>query len=160
MPFWRTSETRRKIIFLLLTIALLANLSLLFDDGVILLSKKVWGYRAMNAKERSAMLAFGRNFKDYMAFLKAHVPEDAILITPPPNVDGVLGHQGLMNYYLFPRKLSNCPASEPIEACISSLRGPNTYFIAVRSYPPPSLADSVKDFIRYDDERGLYVPKR
>jgi hypothetical protein len=156
----RTSEHWRKIVLrLLISIAIVLNIGLLLDDGIVLLAKKVWGYRAMDAKERSAMIAFGRNFKDYMAFIRDNVPEDAILLTPPASVDTVLGHQGLMNYYLFPRQLSNCPANAVIESCILSLRGPNTYFIAVRSFPPRSAAEEVKEFIPYDDQRGIYVPK-
>ena len=112
----------------------------------------------LSAVGRSARIAFGDDFAGYVEFLEDTIPIDAKVIVPPASIDTVLGNAGIVQYYLFPRRIDNCGADE-IEACIRRVTGKNTYILAVPGFPPRELAGQSKDFLGFRGERGVFVPK-
>ena len=113
---------------------------------------------ARSAVDRSASILFGSEFAGYMEFLRRQVPENGTLVLPPEEGDEVLGHVGLMSYFLFPRSIVDCPSGEPVEPCIRELRGGSTYLLRVGDFPPAAAAEASKTFVPFDDNRGVYVP--
>jgi len=108
--------------------------------------------------ERSARLAFGDDFAAYLRFLRDLVPADGKVIIPPMSTDAVFGNIGLLQYYLFPRRIDNCGEHE-IEACLLRVTGARTYILALPSFPPRDLAQQSKVFEGFDAERGVYIPR-
>lgn len=110
------------------------------------------------ATYRSASILFGEKYAEYIEFVKAMVPEEGLVIIPKEEQVWNFGNVGLMQYFLFPRNIADCPV-ETLDECILNLKGTNTYILAPDStYPPRDLADQVKQFIPFDKDQGLYVP--
>jgi hypothetical protein len=110
------------------------------------------------ATYRSASILFGEEYAKYIEFVKAMVPEDGLVIIPKEEQVWNFGNVGLMQYFLFPRKIADCPV-ETLDVCILNLKGENSYILAPDStYPPRHLAAQVKQFIPFDKDQGLYVP--
>jgi hypothetical protein len=132
----------------------------MFQSNTIPLALRVWNNRTFPARQRSAALAFGSDFAGFMRLVADTVPPTAKLVLPRPEQDATFGNVGLMQYFLIPRKLINCPSSEPAdeEACILKLGGPDTYILAVGSFPPRQAAESAKTIVPFNDSWGVYVP--
>lgn len=143
---------------LLLCAAVVLQTGILVRGQILPLVERVRQVWSMPALERSGRLAFGDAFWEYIDFIRRTVPEDAIVIIPPEAVDVALGSEGIMQYYLFPRGVSNCPRGEPLEPCILRLTGSNSYILAVPGFPPRAAAEQVKRFLPLDRYRGIYVP--
>lgn len=119
------------------------------------LTKKV----ERSSVERSARIAFGPEFAGYISFVRERVPEGATVALPPMEAEAVLGHTGLMQYFLFPRRTTNCPRSQAISACASQLAGSDIYVLRVRDFPGDMLADRLeKRYVEFADGRGLLIP--
>lgn len=144
---------------LVLLVACAIQLVYLLRGPTLGLAASLWDRRQSSAMQRSATFAFGDEFAGYMDFLRAHVPEDGLVILPPVSINDALGNQGMAQYFLFPRRVANCSPSVSLDACVSALGGPHTYIIAVPGFPPAEAASRVKDYKRYDDSLGLYLPR-
>lgn len=107
---------------------------------------------------RSGYLLFSPSFGDYVAFMRREIPESARVVLPPRDSMFPYTHVGLMQYFLFPREVVNCGVGE-VEACLERVRGPGNYLVAVGRFPPQDQAQATKQFISFDDERGLYAPR-
>jgi hypothetical protein len=143
--------------FLLLVIIL--QTMIIFDSERISTVKLMWYLRRASAEERSGFIAFGKDFTEYVEFLNENIPEDALVVIPKESQGGVFGHVGMMQYYLFPRTIVDCPP-DIADECVLSMRGDNSYILAPNSvFPPRSAADQIKEFIPFDGEQGIYVPK-
>jgi hypothetical protein len=95
---------------------------------------------------------------EYIEFVKSIVPEDGLVMIPKEEQVWNFGNAGLMQYFLYPRQIADCPI-ESLEECILNLKGPNTYILAPdATFPPREVADQVKRFIPFEGDRGLYVP--
>jgi len=115
-----------------------------------------WGRPAI---DRGAAIAFGGEVAAYLAFVRERVPEGSTVVIPPEDVDQVLGHVGLMSYFLGPRQVVDCPSGEPVEPCVRELRGKTTFILRVRDFPPPQAAASSKQLIAFTDSLGVYAPR-
>jgi hypothetical protein len=144
---------------LLLLAAVLVQTVILLESVLLPPFNRIRRVSSLPARERSARLAFGDEFAEYIRFIEEVVPSDATVIVPPVTVDEVLGNEGIVQYYLFPRRVSNCPRNQPIEPCIASLTGSHSYILAVGGFPPPDVAEQAKVLVRFDDGRGVYVPR-
>ncbi len=111
-----------------------------------------------NATERSALFFAGKEFSEFITFIKENVPPEAIVIIPRFEQDELFGHEGIMEFYLFPRNVDNCLPNIPVEECILNLRGSNKYILAVEGFPPRSTAVQVKQWVSFNGERGVYIP--
>jgi len=152
-------EARAHVLVLLLTVVTGLQVAVAVKDSLLPLAARVAQVRSMPSLERSARLAFGDAFWQYVDFIRHTVPGEATVIIPPESVDVALGNEGIVQYYLFPRTVANCPWAEPLEPCILRLTGPDSYILAIGDFPPPSAAGQVKDFLPFDDARGIYVPR-
>ncbi len=149
-----------RIVPALAALAAVVQLYILLQSSVIPLALRVWNNRTFSAKQRSAALAFGSDFAGFMRFAAETVPPDAKLVLPRPEQDPTFGNIGLIQYFLIPRQLINCPSSEMAEqeACILRLSGSDTYILAVGSFPPARAAESSKTLIPYNEDLGVYIP--
>jgi hypothetical protein len=142
-----------------LTVVALIQFVILARAHVLPLASRIWDLRSESAIDRSARLAFGEDFAEFMTFLRNIVPADAKVIAPPMAFDLVYGNMGILQYYLFPRKIDNCGEHE-IEACLLRVTGPNSYILALRGFPPRELAERAKVLAEFDAERGVYIPRQ
>ncbi len=89
--------------FFLLSLYLINNIS-----SVLSLVKRNVSYSLSNTKATydEKMIEKMGFFYEYMQFIKAHTPEDAV-IHKPPKLDPwhMTGNAGLVRYFLYPRKL-------------------------------------------------------
>ena len=134
----------------------------LIDGYALLWTKRVWRLHGHPAQERSAVLAFGNKFFEYVEFLDANIPTDGKVIITRNWIGGPTGSTGIMMFFLMPREIDDCSGRKPIEECILNLTGLNSYILAVGDFPPDDVAHQVKDFIPFQPEffyRGVYVPK-
>jgi len=148
-----------KLSFGALFLGLAIQLVFLFTSIIGPQVKAVWEVRKLQLLERSAHLAFGDSFSSYLSFLQEHVPLDATLVIPRQEVDYVLGHVGIMQYYMIPREIINCAIGAEVEECISNLGGTNTYILAVGIFPPQEEALLRRDYVAFDEYRGVFVPR-
>jgi hypothetical protein len=149
----------RNWVKILLLIAVIIQIFTIFNSDLIFTAKLIWYLRESSAEERSGFIAFGRGFSEYVQFLNEHIPENALVVIPKETQGGVFGHVGMMQYYLFPRTIVDCPL-EIAEECVLSMRGGNSFILSPNSgFPPRSAADQIKNFISFDGDQGVYVPK-
>lgn len=149
---------REYVVLLVLGICVVAQLALLFRFGILPLREQVRSVRDLPALERGAILSFGDSFAEYIQFLTYAIPEDGTVVLPPDEVDSALGHEGLMQYFLFPRRITNCPRSESSEACIERLKEVPAYFLVVGDYPPGGMIERWTTLKSFDERRGVLVP--
>lgn len=126
--------------------------------GVRALAQKVGEWQGVPAVERSVRIAFGDDFEALVTFLRTRIPEDGRLVIPPMDLDATLGNVGLVQYFLFPREIVNCPSGDDLPACVRSLTGAQTCILRIGDFPPQEDVPSTKMYIPFDEERGLYCP--
>jgi hypothetical protein len=139
--------------------AILVQLFVVLNGEVLPTARSVRQFWGRSALERSGLFIFGRGFAEYISFLRNHVPEDASVMLPPRTQQTQFVHEGVMQYFLYPRRVDRCGPNE-IEPCIRRASGPGWYVLAVQGFPPPSVAGRFKDYVPFDDKQGLYVPAR
>ena len=151
-------RAKSNLSFLILTLAAIAQLLFILINPITELSQDIWGERFASAPWRSASILFGNDYAEYIEFVKSNVPEEGLVIIPKQDQVWNFGNVGLMQYFLYPRPIADCPM-QSLEECILDLKGPNSYILAPDStFPPREVADQVKRFIPFEGDRGLYVP--
>lgn len=149
---------RRNWVWILVLVTVIFQFITIFNSELIFRAKLIWYLRGASAEERSGFIAFGRGFSEYIQFLNEIIPDDAMVVIPKESQGGVFGHVGMMQYYLFPRTIVDCPP-DIAEQCVLSMRGGNTYILAPNSvFPPRSAANQIKEFILFEGDQGVYVP--
>jgi hypothetical protein len=142
-------------LILILAIAAASQLAFILTGAIPKPTQAIWRERNASAPWRSASILFG---DEYIEFVKAIVPEDGLVIIPKEEQVWNFGNVGLMQYFLFPRQIADCPIAD-LEECILSLKGSNSYVLAPDlTFPPREYADQVKRYIPFKGDRGLYVP--
>lgn len=153
----RTLLTRRSLYTIVLAVAVVLQLGLVMDDYISASLRRIWRFREMSAYDRGAMFAFGEEFLEYMQFVGAIVPEDAIVVIPKEAQTAVLGHAGIMQFFLFPRTIVDCPL-DSIPDCLG-LSNPSVYILAPDAhFPPRDISLEPKVFISLEGDRGILVP--
>jgi hypothetical protein len=145
---------------LALVLVVLAQLQALSVDFIWPRLVRGWEVRRYSAWERSALLSEGEDFLAFVSFLRGAIPESGKVVFPPKSYAskaGVFTELGFMKYFLFPRQVLNC--AEPVEECVRSLTGPSSFIVAVGGFPPPEAAEEVKDYIPFQDGKGVYAPR-
>lgn len=151
------SIARHLSLVVLVAAAAIATLVTVRDDALPTL-RRVWRLRSEPAIERSALFGFGAEFADYARFIRDQVPEDATLAIPKEVQGGEWGHLGIVQYFMFPRRVVDCPAEEA-EACVLRLTGESTYILAPNEeFPPRQAAERNRTYLAFDERRGLFVP--
>jgi hypothetical protein len=156
-------DGKRRNLRLLLTVAgvvaLLAQGVLLFEGTLGPLAKRAWEVRQDPPLERSARLAFGDSYAGYIRFLRTEVPEDALLVVPPKSLAPEYGDIGLVQYFLAPRRIVDCPAGPDLPQCVASMDGKSTYLLAIPEFPPRDSVPENKVFREYVEGFGVYAPR-
>lgn len=135
------------------------QLSILLPPQAGGLTEILKGNLPRSAIERSAYFAFGKDFEGYVVFLRSHIPADSLVIVPPDSADYILGNQFIAQYFLFPRRVANCSQNVNLDTCVASLTGSTTYILSVGGFPSRRIATAIKDYIAFDDARGVFVPR-
>ncbi|MEJ2607428.1 MAG: hypothetical protein P8Z41_12230 [Anaerolineales bacterium] len=112
----------------------------------------------LTAQDRSAVIAFGDRYAEYFAWIRENTPENAVLLIPPADLDEILGHFGVMQFYFIPRRISDCPREQPWGDCIRMQRGRDTFILADKDFPPIKDLERTYSFLRFDEDWGLYLP--
>lgn len=147
--------------YLLFGIAILIQSFLVLDGYAVIWLKRVYRLAGHSALERSAVYATGNRFSEYMTFLWEQIPEDGTVIITTGMVGGETGHEGIMEYYLRPRRVINCASGRPIEECVPAFADEETYVLAVGEFPPDKLINQFKEFVPFDPDHfyhGVYIP--
>ncbi len=108
--------------------------------------------------ERSARLSFGDQFYGYVQFIREEVPEHGRIVLPPLTVDPTFGNMGIMQFFLFPRSVVNCPSVEAMEECLEMFRGQDTYFLSVGEFPEADAIGDTRRLLPFDAGQGLFLP--
>ncbi len=140
-------------------LALAAQIAFLASGSVGRAVERAWVVRGAPPLERSAQIAFGDEFADFMSFIRRTVPESAKLVVPSKSQDPTFGDAGLMQYFLRPRAIVDCPPGDGLPQCIRSLTGTSTYILAVGDFPPAAEAGLRRDLVTFRGDRGVYVPR-
>lgn len=118
--------------------------------------ERVWDLRQMPYLQRSA-LQQGGDIGLYIRFLRDNIPEDALVMLPPRIPQRPVAHIGFMQYFLYPREIHNCGPNE-VEACLQRSSHESIYVLGVEGFPPDGMDVPNKQFIRFDETKGLYIP--
>jgi hypothetical protein len=113
--------------------------------------------RGLPALQRSAIIAFGDTFAAYIGFLRSQIPETGRVVIPPPSADPVFGNTGLMQYYLFPRQIVNCPDGPDVDICTRSMDAPATVLLRIDGFPDPDAVPSDKGLRSFNNNLGIYL---
>lgn len=158
------NQTRRVGIkeFILIIVVLL-QIFFLFDTFGLLWFKRVIRLLGHEARERSAVYAFGNNFSEYISFLQREIPEDGLVIKPVNSYGTEVAYEGIMRYFLMPREIGDCPVEGSLaKACYIAV-GDDAYILAVGIFPGDDIVSELKDFIPFQPEHfylGLYIPRK
>lgn len=142
-----------------LALAVSVQTGYLVSGTVARVAARSWVVRGAPAVERSAQIAFGDEFADFMSFVRENVPVTAKLVVPPKGLDPLYGDIGMMQYFLRPRRIIDCPLGVDLAPCIGSLTGKSTYLLAVPGFPPLPEAGLNRHLIAFNGERGVYAPR-
>lgn len=160
-----TSEVSRRltgqtVALVLLLLVTLMQVRLLTVDFIWPRLIRGWEVRGYTAWERSALLSEGQDFLQFLSFLRDTIPESGKAVLPPRSYvsrAGTFTEIGFLKYFLFPRQVLNC--GEPVEDCVRALTGPTSYIVAVGGFPPEEAAEAIKDYIPFQEGKGVYVPR-
>jgi hypothetical protein len=150
---------RENVVILLLGLATLAQLALLTSVEIRPLHEKTYSVRNLPADGRSAILGFGDNFWAYVMFLNDQIPDNATVVVPSMAIDSVFGNAALMQYFLFPRRIVNCPGELSLNACVERLGGEGVYFLATRAYHLAEQPEPGSNFSPFTDQSGVIAPQ-
>ena len=146
------------ISIILVSLVVVIQIGLVITTFILPLRNRIQGVRRLPMLERSITLSFGDDFAAYMGFLMDVVPEEATVVLPPVEIDSTLGNLGLMQYFLYPRRIANCPGEMDFADCAFLYSGERTYILAIADFPPKGAVEINKPYIQFDDRRGLYAP--
>jgi len=152
------SARKRQLVVKILILAVFIQSITIFTSMILPLAKRIITVRALPARERSAVLSFGKDFSAFINFLNDVIPENATVVIPPFSEEPVLGHEGIIQFFLLPRRITNCPRGMSIEQCTQMYSGENTYIIAANGFPDRESAEEIKTLLSFDDQRGIYIP--
>ncbi len=113
----------------------------------------------MSPLERSASIAFGDDFATLVSWVRATTPQDSTIVLPPTEAAYVLGNTGIMQYFLMPRTITDCPDSIAAAVCLAGLRGSRTYILGAAGWPPPEAVSADRDYLPITEDLGVYAPQ-
>lgn len=110
--------------------------------------------RQLDAIARSADGSYGSDFAAYISFLRSSIPNQATVLIPSNQASPFfLSDHFLMQYFLFPRNVTAC-----LSDCPAKFADPATYIVAEGNFPAPGLIPPSKQYLRFANAVGLYVP--
>ena len=113
----------------------------------------------VQAFERGEILYIGGQEASYVRFVNALLPKDAPVVLPDA-ANALFTDQSLMQFYLFPRPIWDCPGLTSAQ-CKQYASDPRTYLLALKDFPPAELTAG-KVFIPFPGSdgplKGVYAP--
>jgi hypothetical protein len=152
-------KTKLGIAIVLLLILSVFQIYTSTDSYILPISRRILEMLGKPAWERAALILEDEKFAGHIKFLREVVPEDARVILPPVTLYTSYEHIGFMQYFLIPRDLHNCGHSETPEECVLRMDGASTYIVGLRKFPPREEALTLKKYIEYDGDLGVFAPK-
>lgn len=152
------SLLRESALTIVLMFIVIGHLGLLLRNQIMPLQQRLTTVREVSWWERSSRLSFGDRFTAYLQFVVRATPDDSLIVIPPVEVDSTYGNQGIMQFFLFPRSIVNCPSVEATKECLELFRGEDTYFLSVGTFPEESIMGHTREFIPFEADFGLYLP--
>jgi hypothetical protein len=156
---YRDKSIRISVEAIVLLLSVLLQFYLLTESFIIPSIKLFRDTHNLAAEERSAVIAFGDRYAEFFSWIRENTPEDAVVLIPPAELDFILGHVGVMQFYLMPRQLSDCPQDQAWDECMRVQRGEDTYILAIDHFPPNDELEMMYSFIPFDENWGIYLPK-
>lgn len=150
----------RRVLSLLLATGIVIQMGIIIGQQILPLERDIRRMRDMPAWERAARLSFGDEFADYVMYLRTSLPQDAKLVVPPREVSASYGDEGIMQYLLFPRTITNCPRKEEAMACLELFNGRKTYILYVDGFPAQHLAQQTRELWLFNDHLGVFTPPK
>ena len=147
-----------RISIILISLSVAIQIGLVITTFILPLRNRIQGVRQLPRWERSITLSFGDDFAAYMGFLADVIPEEATVVLPPVEIDSTLGNVGLMQYFLYPRRITNCPRDMTFDDCATLYSGERTYILVVEGFSSADGAAPRKTYVQFDDRRGVYEP--
>jgi hypothetical protein len=148
-----------RISMILIAFAAAMQIGLVIMTFILPLRNRIRGVQRLPALERSITLSFGDNFAAYMGFLMDVIPEEATVVLPPVEIDSTLGNVGLMQFFLYPRRIVNCPGEMRFDDCAILYSGEGTYLLSIADFGADGVEDGNKVFIQFNDRRGVFAPR-
>ena len=146
------------LLVVVITLAVAIQTVIIVRDFLLPLQPRLQGVKRLSSWERSSRLSFGDRFTEYLTFLTIIIPEDATVVIPPVSIDSTYGNQGIMQFFLFPRNLTNCPVGMDPQKCVNMYTGEDSYILAIPGFPPDAALIPDKRFVSHDEHWGVYAP--
>ena len=142
----------------LMLLAFVSQFAVLAQSIIGPAAMEILDVRNDKAPERSAVIGFGDGFARYIAFIIERTDEDGFVLLPYRETHEVLGNEGIMQYYLIPRRITNCPLDQQFEECFLTQGGSRTSILSVNGFPPVAIDDGKYLFVPFNEDWGIYVP--
>lgn len=143
-----------------LIVGILIQAFFTFDQYAYKWGRLAIGLRAYPSLQRSGILFSSKRFADFMALAREVVPQDGSVVYTEGYLGGPTGHKGVMQYYLFPRRLVHCKQADSVADCLQRA-DPEAFFLAVGDFPPAEAAEQSRRLIPFEPDRfyrGIYAP--
>lgn len=142
----------------LILLALIIQFAVLAQSIIRPTVLEILDVRNDQAPERSAVIGFGDGIAGYIAFINERTDEDGFVLLPYRENHEVLGNEGIMQYYLIPRKITNCPHDQPFEECFLTQGGSRTSILSIVGFPSIDIDQEKFLFVPFNESWGIYVP--
>jgi len=157
MDCFRGRSLKGKLSASIVMLAVVVQLAVVARDIVLPDFKQLWLMRGRSTYDRSVVLFLDETALSYLEFANSKIPEDAVLVIPKQTYEPIFGHVGMMQFYLFPRTIVDCPI-EAAQECLGTGR-PNTYILAPSiDFPPREFLSEGMRFVEHDGDRGFFAP--
>lgn len=142
----------------LLSLVVIVQLFVLVQSTLIPALMEILDTRDYQAVERSAMIAFGDDIAEFIRFVGERTNEVDFVLIPSPEAHEVMSHVGIMQYYLIPRNVSNCPINQSFQECFQIQGGPKTSILSVNGFPPIGPDEEEYWYESFDQNWGIFIP--
>jgi len=125
---------------------------------------RIWHYRFAPAMARSLLFGEGYYYAsdsddlELVEFLRANVPEDALLVLPSRVGRGKFTESNYMQYFLHPRKIESCSREWTFDQCYRLMIGEEGFLLRTGGFPDLEEPQGRMRYIPWNEETGLYVP--
>lgn len=142
----------------LILLAFIIQFAVMAQSIIEPMAREILDVRNEQAPERSAVISFGDGIAGYIAFIIDRTDKDEFVLLPYRENHEVLGNEGLMQYYLIPRRITNCPFDQPFEKCLLIQGGSRTSILSLNGFPPVAIDDGKYLFVPFNEDWGIYIP--
>jgi hypothetical protein len=156
LPLGRYRFSFRSLLFLLLLIGGVLYQGYNLLPGIRQELLEVRGAIGQSGLWRSAYFFREEQFANFIKFIHLNTPENARIVLPPRNSSpAVLSTTPLMQFFLAPREVINCPDL----ACYTDLSLQNTYFLFVDPSQIASMGFGQQQLRMFNRDWGVILPE-